>query len=142
MLAIAAARALRRRVLATDIDPRAVRAARANARLNRAGALVEVVNADGVAARTVSARARRSISSSPISCSGRCSASPRRCTARPRPACRIVLSGLLPAQANAALAAYRAFALERRIDLDGWTTLVLARRAGRGRAVARRRPRS
>jgi ribosomal protein L11 methyltransferase len=53
-----------------------------------------------------------------------------------------VLSGLLPSQANAALAAYRALALERRIDLDGWTTLVLRRRARRARrraAVARRR---
>jgi ribosomal protein L11 methyltransferase len=58
------------------------------------------------------------------------------------PGARIVLSGLLPAQANAALAAYRACALERRIDLDGWTTLVLVRRASRRRAVARRRPRS
>ncbi len=41
VLAIAAARALRQRVLATDIDAGAVRVARANARLNRAGAFVE-----------------------------------------------------------------------------------------------------
>ena len=40
---------------------------------------------------------------------------------------RIVLSGLLDAQANAALAAYAALRLERRITLDGWTTLVLRR---------------
>jgi hypothetical protein len=46
---------------------------------------------------------------------------------------------LLPAHANAALAAYRALALERRIDLDGWTTLVLTRRARLRPAVARRR---
>ena len=39
-----------------------------------------------------------------------------------------MLSGLLTAQANAALAAYRAFRLERRIVLDGWTTLVLEAR--------------
>jgi ribosomal protein L11 methyltransferase len=40
---------------------------------------------------------------------------------------RIVLSGLLPAHANAVLAAYRmqGLALERRITLDGWVTLVL-----------------
>jgi ribosomal protein L11 methylase PrmA len=38
-----------------------------------------------------------------------------------------VLSGLLSSQANAALSAYRGFALERRITLDGWTTLVLRR---------------
>jgi hypothetical protein len=41
-------------------------------------------------------------------------------------------------QGTAALAAYRArgFVLERRIVLDGWVTLVLARPAGR---VSRRR---
>jgi ribosomal protein L11 methyltransferase len=57
------------------------------------------------------------------------------------PGARIVLSGLLQAQATAALAAYRPLALERRIDLDGWTTLVLARPARRQRAVAGRRQR-
>src|SRR6202161_2089298 len=41
VLAIAAARAVRQRVLATDIDPVATRAARDNARLNGAGPLVE-----------------------------------------------------------------------------------------------------
>ena len=56
VLAIAAARALRRRVLATDVDASAVRVARANARLNRVGAMVEVVRADGV---TAAKRARR-----------------------------------------------------------------------------------
>jgi ribosomal protein L11 methyltransferase len=42
---------------------------------------------------------------------------------------RVILSGLLPAHANAALAAYRTqgLRLERRIALDGWVTLVLAR---------------
>ena len=41
----------------------------------------------------------------------------------------IVLSGLLPGHANAALAIYRAqgLVLERRILLDGWVTLVLAK---------------
>ena len=54
-----------------------------------------------------------------------------------------MLSGLLTAQANAALAAYRALALERRIELDGWTTLVLTRRmAKRAPALLRAAPRS
>jgi ribosomal protein L11 methyltransferase len=141
VLAIAAARALRQHVLATDIDPAAVRVARANARLNRAGAMVEVVNADGVTARSIRRRAPfdlvfANILLGPLQ---RIATPLQKLTA---PGSRIVLSGLLPAQANAALAAYRTFALERRIDLDGWTTLVLARRAGRGGAVAHRRPRS
>ena len=45
------------------------------------------------------------------------------------PHARVVLSGLLPSHANAAQAIYRAqgLALERRIVLEGWATLVLRR---------------
>ena len=49
---------------------------------------------------------------------------------------RLVLSGILPSQANAVIAAYRPLALERRIDLDGWTTLVFATRTQPRRAIA------
>jgi hypothetical protein len=45
----------------------------------------------------------------------------------------------LTAQANAARAAYHALALERRIELDGWTTLVLMRRTRTVRNIARAR---
>src|SRR5207253_1862311 len=55
VLAIAAAKALRRPVLATDIDAIAVRAARDNARRNRAA--IAVVHAAGVDARSLRARA-------------------------------------------------------------------------------------
>jgi len=39
----------------------------------------------------------------------------------------VILSGLLNAHANAAIAAYRmqGMMLERRIVLEGWTTLVM-----------------
>ena len=57
VLAIAAARALHRRILATDIDAAAVRVARANVRLNRVGPLVEVARAAGVTAPAIRARA-------------------------------------------------------------------------------------
>ena len=45
------------------------------------------------------------------------------------PGARVVLSGLLTSQASAALATYRneGLALEHRIVLDGWSTLVLRR---------------
>jgi ribosomal protein L11 methyltransferase len=130
ILAIAAARALRQRVLATDIDAGAVRVARANARLNRVGTIVAVVKADGVATRSLHAAAPfdvvfANILFRPLQ---RIAAPLRRLIS---PGARVVLSGLLPAQANAALAAYRPLALERRIELDGWTTLVLVRRAWR-----------
>jgi len=126
VLAIAAARALQQRVFATDIDAAAVRLARANAQLNRAGALVAIVQADGVTGRRVRAGAPydlvfANILLRPLQ---RFAAPLRRIAA---PGARIVLSGLLATQANAALVAYRGFVLERRITLDGWTTLVLVR---------------
>lgn len=132
VLAIAAARALRRRVLATDIDASAVRVARANARLNRVGATVQVVKADGVTAASIRRGAPydlvfANILLGPLQ---RIAAPLKRLLA---PGGRIVVSGLLPAQANAAMAAYRPLVLARRIDLDGWTTLVLTRRTRRRR---------
>ena len=124
VLAIAAARALHRRVLATDIDISSVRVARDNARLNRAGNFVTFMHADGVTSPAIQARAPfdlvfANILLQPLR---RLAAPMRRILA---PGGRVVLSGILNAQANAALAAYRPLALERRIELDGWTTLVL-----------------
>jgi ribosomal protein L11 methyltransferase len=138
VLAIAAARALRQPVLATDIDGSAVRAARANAALNRAGSFVEVIKADGVAARRIRDRAPydlvlANILLRPLQ---RLAAPLTRLTA---PGARVVLSGLLASQANAAISAYRGLALERRIELDGWTTLILVRRKRSGADIAGRR---
>ncbi len=138
VLAIAAARALRRRVLATDIDPSAVRVARANARLNGVGAMVEIVQADGVTAPSVRRRAPFDLICANILLGPlQRLAAPLKTLAAP--GARIVLSGLLPPQANAVIAAYRPLTLECRINLDGWTTLVFVRRAERCRVVARRR---
>ncbi len=127
VLAIAAAHALRQHVLATDIDGVAVRAARANVALNHAGSFVEVVKADGVTRPKLRERAPydlvlANILLRPLQ---RLAAPLMRLTA---PGARVVLSGLLASQANAAISAYRGLALERRIDLDGWTTLILVRR--------------
>jgi ribosomal protein L11 methyltransferase len=126
VLAIAAARALRRPVLASDNDARAVRAARANARLNRTGALVEVIRADGFKARRFRARAPFDLVLANILLA------PLKLMATPMarlvgPHGCVILSGLLAAQANAALAAYRTqgLVLEHRIQLEGWVTLVL-----------------
>ena len=129
VLAIAAARALRRRVLASDNDPLAVRAARANARHNRVGARVEVVAADGCKAPPFRGRAFDLVFANIL-------LSPLKRLARPvarrvgRNGC-VILSGLLAAQANTALAAYRAhgLVLDHRIPLQGWVTLVLRKRA-------------
>jgi len=137
VLAIAAARALRQPVLATDIDGSAVHAARANAARNRAGNFVAAVKADGTTGPKLRERAPydlvlANILLRPLQ---RLAAPLTRLTA---PGARVVLSGLLASQANAVIAAYHGFALERRIDLDGWTTLLLVRRKRPGASVARR----
>jgi ribosomal protein L11 methyltransferase len=128
VLAIAAARALRRPVLASDIDASAVRIARANARLNRAGAFVEVAHAAGLAGRRFRQRAPFTLIFANILLA------PLRLMATPlarltAPGGRVVLSGLLVTQASTALAVYRSrgLVLERRIPLEGWMTLVLRR---------------
>src|SRR5581483_6815835 len=126
VLAIAAARALRLPVLATDIDPQAVRAARGNARRNGAGPLVEVVRADGVAAlhgRGPFDLVFANILLAPL----QRLATPL--TQLAAPGARVVLSGILAAQANAIIAAYHRLTLQQRIDIDGWTTLVFTRPA-------------
>jgi ribosomal protein L11 methyltransferase len=136
VLAMAAARALHAPVLATDIDAFAVQAARANVRHNRAGDLVAVLRADGVGARTIRTWAPydlifANILLGPLK---RIATSLRGLVA---PGGRLVLSGILPAQANAVIAAYRPLALQSRLDVDGWTTLVLVRGARGGRANAK-----
>jgi ribosomal protein L11 methyltransferase len=138
VLAIAASRALRRRVVATDIDPGAVRVARANAHLNRAGPMVEVLWADGLTNHRLRACAPFDLIFANILLG------PLQRLAAPllkiaAPGARIILSGLLSSQANAAIAAYRPLALERRINIDGWTTLVLTRRIRPRHGVAARR---
>ncbi|MGH6771621.1 MAG: 50S ribosomal protein L11 methyltransferase [Xanthobacteraceae bacterium] len=124
VLAIAAARRLRTSVLASDIDPGAVRIARHNARRNRADA--EFIQARGVTARRLRARVPYDLVLANILLG------PLQRLATPlarlvAPGGRIVLSGLLTTHANAALAAYRTqgFALDRRIVLEDWATLVL-----------------
>jgi ribosomal protein L11 methyltransferase len=135
VLAIAAAKAARRPVLASDIDPVAVAVARANARGNGVGALVRFVVAPGVRAHALVRWAPfdlivANILLGPLQ---RLAAPTAPLLARHG---RLVLSGLLPAQANAVIAAFGAqgLALERRLLLDGWVTLVLRR--GRARRCA------
>jgi len=134
VLAIAVAKRLHARVVASDIDRVAVDAARNNARLNHAPRIT-FVHAPGASARAIAAHGPfdlilANILLGPLT---RLAVPIRRLAA---PHARVVLSGLLPSHANAALAHYAAqgFRLERRIPLDGWMTLVLTRgRCVRGR---------
>jgi len=126
VLAIAAAKALRRRVLASDIDPQAVAVCRDNARLNGVGNWVETVCATGFGAPAFKARAPFDLVLANIL------ANPLRQLATPlaqhlAPSAMVVLSGLLPAQAQSVIAAYRARGLRliRHQIIAGWSSLLL-----------------
>jgi ribosomal protein L11 methyltransferase len=130
VLAIAAAKALRRKVLASDIDPVSVKVARDNARLNGTGDLVQTIHAVGFSAPEFAARGPFDLVLANIL------ANPLRqmATAMARhlaPSAQVILSGLLPHQAQSVIAAYRArgLVLERQLQIEGWSSLLL-RRAG------------
>jgi ribosomal protein L11 methyltransferase len=136
VLAIAAARLLRTRVVAGDIDPVAVRSARGNARLNRIASMVSLSRAAGTCTQAIIAHAPYQLIFANILVGSLTRlAMPLRKVAAP--GAHIVLSGLLPSHANSILAIYRAqgLTLERRVSLEGWVTLVMCRkqnRPGRG----------
>ena len=130
VLAIAVAKSLRRRVLASDLDRRAVAIARGNARINRVGCAVEVIHAAGLRAAAFRARAPYQLILANILLD------PLRELATPiarlvAPKGHVVLSGLLVPQAAAALASYRArgLVLVHRLTLENWVTLILVRPA-------------
>ena len=126
VLAIAAAKALRRKVCATDIDPVAVATAKANARHNTVGALIAFRVADG--RRALRWRGPFDLIFANILL-GPLTRMARQLTSRLARRGYIVLSGLTPDQANAARAAYAALGLHltRRIMLENWVTLVMRR---------------
>ena len=128
ILALAAAKLLRRPVLATDIEPWSVRVAEQNARLNRAHRLVSARLADGWRHRAVRA-GRYDLVFANILARPLC-AMARDLAARLAPGGTAILAGLLGTQARTVLAAHRrqGLALEARHDVGPWTTLVLRRR--------------
>jgi ribosomal protein L11 methyltransferase len=131
ILAIASAKTFQTRIVASDIDQRAVNVARLNSRLNRVASLVVFAQAAGTGTRAISTGAPYQLIFANILLSTltRLAVPLRKLVA---PGGRIVLSGLLPSHANAALSVYRAqgLMLERRITLDNWVTLVMRRKRG------------
>jgi ribosomal protein L11 methyltransferase len=143
VLAIAAVKVLRRPVLASDVDPVAVRIARANAQANGAGPLLRVIHAAGVGTRNITGGRSYDLVFANILLA------PLKRMAAPlarlvTPGGMLVLSGLLAPQANAALAGYRQqnLRLAHRADLEGWTTLCLVRPEKCRRRTVRPRRRS
>ncbi len=134
VLALAAARLWPCRVIASDIDPQAVRSARANAKTNGLGARVEVVRAEGLRHPRLRAVApydliMANILARPLA---RLAKDLARVAA---PGAVVVLSGLLTKQERQVLQPYRSlgFVLARRLSRGDWPTLVLRR--GRTRVL-------
>ena len=126
VLAIAAAKALHQKVLASDIDPPSVQVARENARLNGSGHLVQAIRATGFAAPQFVAAAPFDLVLANIL------ANPLRQLASPMarhlaPSALVILSGLLTHQAPGVIAAYRARGLVpvRHLRIEGWSSLLL-----------------
>ena len=126
VLAIAAARALHGRVLASDIDAPSVQVARENARLNVAGHLVQAIRATGFSAPQFAQAAPFDLVLANIL------ANPLRQLAGPMarhlaPSALVILSGLLTHQAPGVIAAYRARGLVpvRHLRIEGWSSLLL-----------------
>ena len=126
ILAIAAAKVLRRTILAADIEPWSVRVAGENARLNGVRKLVRPLLADGWR----DARVRKSRPYDLVF--GNILARPLRLMARDlalnlAPGGIAILAGLLRVQARDVLAAHRrnGLVLERMLHLEPWTTMVV-----------------
>jgi ribosomal protein L11 methyltransferase len=139
ILAIAAAKALKRRIVAGDIDPESVRVARDNARLNGVGGLIGFYAGAGV--RHPSAgRPRRfdlvtaNILARPLM---RLAPSLSRVLA---PGGSMILSGLLVGDVPGVLSAYAAqgLRLKKRSGIEGWATLQM-KKGGVGPRPARLR---
>jgi len=126
VLAIAAAKALHRNILASDIDAPSVRVARENARLNGAGNWVLAIRATGFSAPEFPARGPFDLVLANIL------ANPLRQLSGPlaghlAPKAFVILSGLLNHQASAVAAAYRNRGLVplRHLKIEGWSSLLL-----------------
>jgi ribosomal protein L11 methyltransferase len=128
VLAIAAAKALHRAVLGSDIDAPSVRVARENAVLNGVGNRVHMIRATGFAAPHFAQAGPFDLVLANIL------ANPLRQLAGPMarhlaPGAHVILSGLLTPQAPAVIAAYRARDLVplRHLRIEGWSSLLLRR---------------
>ena len=131
ILAIAAAKALRRCVTASDSDRLAVKIAADNARKNGVGPLVSVLKADGFAHPRLS-RVQAELVLANLLERALHDLAPL-FAQHVAPGGTAILSGLTQTQARGTEARYRAygFAMKDRIVLDGWTTLVITRRSAR-----------
>lgn len=128
ILAVAAAKTWPARVLASDIDPAAVRVAAANARANRVGARVRVVQSDGYVSREIRRRPPFDLIIANILPKPLRQMAPDMAR-HLRPGGFAVLAGFVIGDAEAVLDPHRqlGLVLAYHIDIRGWRTLVLRR---------------
>ena len=126
ILAMAAAKLLRRKVLATDIEPWSVRVARENAAANGVAGLVRVVLADGWRNPAVGSGGPYDLILANILARPLCRMA-RDLAEHLAPRGAVILSGLLSEQRRLVLAAHRphGLVLERTIHEGKWATLLL-----------------
>lgn len=126
VLAIALAKTLRRRIVATDIDPVAVRVARENAARNDVAPWIEAVTADGMRHAAIRRLSPYDLVVANILAEPLCRLAPQ-LTPLVATGGVLVLSGLLPHQRERVVAAYGAqgVRLTTARVTDGWTVLVL-----------------
>jgi len=126
VLAIAAAKRLHVPVVATDIDPLAVRIAQDNARVNGVGPDIIPVVADGLAHRTIRGNSPFDLILANILAGPLVTLAPGigRIAA---PGAVVILSGLLDTQTRRVRAAYAraGMALTRKLVRKDWATLIL-----------------
>lgn len=129
VLAIAAAKLLHQRVLATDIDPRAARVAGSNARLNEVAGRICAIKADGWMDRRIKRAAPYDLVFANILARPLC-AMAHELAQNMKPGGVAILAGLLTVQANWVLSAHRraGLVLADRIIDGAWTILILRKR--------------
>lgn len=128
VLGIAAALALKAPVMASDIDPEAVRVSLANARANQAAGLLRAVTAAGTGHRAIRTGAPYDIIFANILARPLMGLAPGLCRLL-SPSGHVILSGLTHDQERMVQAAYRNQGLRfsTRFRLEGWSTLVMGR---------------
>ncbi len=126
ILAIAVAKRRKLPVVASDIDPVAVKITRENARLNGVGHLIVEVDAAGLDHRTIQGNAPYDLIVANILAGPLVSLAPGIARIADKGA-SVVLSGLLNTQAQKVIAAYnrQGMVLRDRIVRKDWTTLIL-----------------
>ncbi|ODT83644.1 MAG: hypothetical protein ABS76_01615 [Pelagibacterium sp. SCN 64-44] len=129
VLAIALAKRLGGRILATDIDPIAVTTTVENARENGVEAHIEAIEATGLDHADIAARAPYDLLVANI-LAGPLTALAPDMAGVAQPGATVILSGILNTQADGVIAAYEAagFALIDHLKRKDWTTLVLEKR--------------